>query len=427
MKTRDLLHQPLYKFFIAGFVLWLLVFFVAPIEATQGFKSNTLIFIALSIIGYTLGYIFFKKIRLLKKQKTLLNTVPLSKQFIIGLIAIVYLSWAIRYFDVFYVRGVSFSNTIEANRALMGTAKLNVFYILGAIFKELYFVPLLLVLHKFRDNKILVSFSSLAFVFPLIMPFLRGTRKDIFLTAALLIIILIVTRVVILKLRTIIKIGIAVLVLNVIFYKLLMQRETPQNVEATTHIDYLLDYATYNDLLRPNENYKEKIKTSSGIEKALLFSYVHLSQYYCHGIFELNYLIQDKSKSKLFLNGEYNFHLFKKALASFGLIDYDSSLLHYALPRQNTYITFMGALFLDFGWFGLLGMLLMGMGQRYIDEEIEARKYLYLGLYVFFIIFNLFLPVINLIRGTGVYFIFASLLIIICYKILIRLKIKASL
>lgn len=420
-----LLLKPLYVFLILGMIFWALLYFILPANPTEDFSRTTTIYIIISVLAYFFGYAISNKTYKIKPPQKI--SLKGSKKIIWTIIILVYISWGIRYFDLFFNRGISFSNTIQENRNLLGTANTNLIYMFGAIFKELFFLPLLLTLIFFNKNKKLLFLSSVLYLLPLLVPFLRGTRKDMFFVFLILVIVLFITKTITLKLKTLVKIGFVFILLNMVFYNLLMNRETAEDQTKSQKIEELLDKATYNDLLQPTITYKEKIKSNSGLKKALLFNYVHTLQYYCHGIFELDYLVKDKTQSKNYLKGQYNFNLFLKGLDKLNIIEYDSTEIHFILPRQSTYITFLGALFVDFGWFGVFGIFLLGYFQNVIDKKVENGEVLYISLYVFFVVFNIFFPVINFLRGTGVYIVFSSLLIILGLNILIKSKFRAYL
>lgn len=406
-----ILHKPLYFFLILGLLFWILLYIIIPATPTYSLSINTIAYIIVSLLAYFSGYFISNKFYVIKKPPSI--SFKKIKKVIWVIIILVCTSWCIRYIDLFLVRGISFNNTIQENRALLGAANPNLIFMFGAIFKELFFLPLLLTLICIKNNKKLLFVSSVLYMFPLLVPFLRGTRKDVFITFLILGIVLLITKTITLKFKTLLKLGVVFLLLNVVFYNLFMKRETLVTQTKDQKIDQLIEMATYNDLLQPTALYKEKINSSTGFKKAVLFNYVHTLQYYCHGVFELDYLVKDKIKNKDYLKGQYNFNLFLKALEKLNVIEYDSTEIHFILPRQSTYITFLGALFVDFGWLGVIGMFLLGCFQNVVDKKVRNKDVLYISLYVFFIIFNVFFPVINLLRGTGIYLVCASIIIII--------------
>lgn len=421
----QLLHKPLYFFLIFGILIWGFVFLLIPAHPAQGLSSITILYVFISLLAYFSGYFICKN-----QYKTLTPQSVLNKEInniIWIVIFLVFVSWIIRYFDLFFFRGVSFDNTIQQNRLALANGNDNFIFMLGAVFKELYFVPLLLTLLYLKENRRLIFVSSVLYLFPLLLPFLRGTRKDIFMVFIFLLITLIISKTISVKIKTILKIGISFIILNILFYNLLITRQTLENQTKSEVIDELIEYPIYNDLLQPRASFKEKIKSSTGYKKAILFNYLHTLQYYCHGIFELDYLINHKSKNNNYLKGEYNFNLFLRALEKLNIINYDSSRVNALLPRESTYITFLGALFLDFGWFGIIAVFLLGVFQNIIDTKIKDKNVLYISLYVFFIVFNIFFPVINLLRGTGIYIVFSLLMVIFSFNILIKSKIRAYL
>jgi hypothetical protein len=106
------------------------------------------------------------------------------------------------------------------------------------------------------------------------------------------------------------------------------------------------------------------------------------------------------------------------------IIELNTGLINKPLPRKSTYITFLGSLFLDFGWFGLIFMFFLGCFQKFIDEKIVKGELLFISLYLFFIVFNVLLPVIDIIRGTGTYIIFSSIAVIIGYDLISKSRFR---
>jgi hypothetical protein len=421
MKPNKISHIPLYIFTLIGVLLWGSTYLLTPAIPTEVFSLATSSYIGLSFLIYFFGYflLHFSKYNFKKELKSI---TLISEKVIWTMLFMVLISWLIRYYDLFFNRGVSFYNSIKVNRTLLGEGNLNFIYIFAAIFKELYFFPLALTLIFYKKNKVLVLLSSLLFFLPLIIPFLRGTRKDVFLVFIFLGLVLFISKTIFFKLKTIAAIGLVFLVLNVVFYQVLVHRESPKFTSKSSVSEEILNKASYNDLYKPTEEIKNMISSSEGLQKALLFNTLHIAQYYCHGIFELNYLVNQKNQKNDYHDGYYTFHLATRFLTKLNIIELNTDLISKPLPRKSTYITFLGSLFLDFGWFGLIFMFFLGCFQRFIDEKIRKGELLFISLYMFFIVFNVLLPVIDIIRGTGTYVMFSSITVVIVYDLISKSK-----
>ena len=416
-------HIPLFVFTLIGMLLWGSVYILTPATPTEAFSLETSGYIGASFLLYFLGY-FLLNFRKHKLKKEVKEVMLISKNVIWVIFFIVLISWLIRYYDLFFNRGISFYNSIKVNRTLLGGGKLNCIYIFAAIFKELYFLPLALALVFYKKEKVLVLLSSLLFILPLIIPFLRGTRKDVFLVFVFLGLVLFISKTIFLKLKTIAGITLVFVMLNVVFYQVLVRRESPKFTSEISTSEEILNKASYNNLYKPTKEIKNMIASSEGLQKTVIFNTLHLAQYYCHGIFELNYLVNQKLQKNDYHDGYYTFHLATRFLTKLNIIELNTGLINKPLPRKSTYITFLGSLFLDFGWFGLIFMFFLGCFQRFIDEKIVKGELLFISLHLFFIVFNVLLPVIDIIRGTGTYIIFSSIAVIIGYDLISKSRFR---
>lgn len=402
----------LYTFVILGILLWLILFIITPATPKDNVSTYTLLFVLSCYASYFIGYLFTQNKRKLNSH------INIKESYLKALIIIIIISWIIRYIDLFYFRNLSFFNTIKENRNLLVLNKHHAFFIPFSILKEAYFLPLLLTLQYFKKKRTLLIFSSIIFILPLIEPFLRGTRKDILLLLVYLMSVLLVTKTIKFNKALIVKLVLAGIFLNIIFFKILMKREQTKVVNKKTEsvVAFILEKARYNDLLQANEDIKEQIDAASGIKKAALFQYLHITQYYTHGLFELDYLIKERRKNPRASYGAYTFYNVPRFTNILGLTNYDVKSIHKNSPRSHTYITFFGGLYLDFKWFALLIMCLIGMIQKRIDKKIgNGHNYLFY-FYIFFIIFNILMPVVNIIRGVGMYTLLSGLILLLLVR-----------
>ena len=357
---------------------------------------------------FFLGYV-------LTQNKTKANSdINITEVYLKALIIIITVSWVIRYIDLFYFRDLSFFNTVKENRNLLVLNKHQLFFIPFSILKEAYFLPLLISLLYFKHRRPLILLSSLIFLLPLLEPFLRGTRKDILLLLVYLMSVLIVSGTLKLNKTLIVKMGIATILLNIVFFKILMNREQTKVADNKTEnvVTFILEKARYNDLLQANEGIKNQIVSSSGVKKAILFQYLHITQYYTHGIFELDYLVKARRENPKLSYGAYTFYNVPRFTNILGLTNYEVKSIHKNSPRSHTYITFFGGLYLDFRWFALVVMFLIGFIQKRVDKKIENGNYYLFYFYIFFIIFNILMPVVNILRGVGMYTLISGLILL---------------
>lgn len=392
---------------VIGILLWFFVYAITPASPTIAISSYTISYILLCYCCYFLGYWLS-----LRKSQTHSAANFINETHIKRVILLVFISWVFRYIDLFLFRDLSFFNEVVDNRRLLSSAKNRILFIPFSILKEAYFLPLLLTLLYAKSSRKLLVFSGLLFFLPLIEPFLRGTRKDILLLVVYLIGVLLVTKTIRINKKTVLKLFLGVVLLNVLFFQMLMKREKSKMNSDNVVVD-IVEKARYNELLTPNESIKEEIISSPGIKRSILFNYLHTTQYYTHGIFELDYLLKAKRKQPEQLYGAYTFYNFPRFTNLLGLSDYDVNSIRNASPRSYTYITFFGGLYIDFAWFALVFMLVLGLLQKKIDVMLNQGKKYMLYFYLFFFIFNILMPVINIIRGSGLYTLFSGLILLL--------------
>ena len=175
----------------------------------------------------------------------------------------------------------------------------------------------------------------------------------------------------------------------------------------------------YNDFVPVKKKAIDFIsKNGDNIISKAYFSEIHIGQYITHGVFEMDYMISNFKEHKY---GMYNSYLFIKFLNKTKMTSVSLEKLNNPSNR-NTYITFFGGMFLDFGWLSLPIMFIFGYFQKlifYLGKTTFAFKPFMVLLYFS----NIFLLVMNFIRAQflltmGVYLIllFTVALFLFTYK-----------
>ncbi|MGB0357163.1 MAG: hypothetical protein ACPGC2_00395 [Flavobacteriaceae bacterium] len=376
-----------YTSLFLGIFVWTISIALVPASPLTPPLKETLLFFALSYLAVILGYHFAPKSHFRS------GTIAPSINSIRIVTHIVLCAFLIRFIDLFYYRGMSIFNTVFQNRALVQTPLYfyEIPFKLASILKACYFVPLILVLTAKKSISIRTSFlSKLTFALPLIEALLLGSRKTIFEMAILLFIILVIYSKASLKKWIIICVSVACASLSFTTY-ILKQRVTIEYASERGRNELMT--SRYNDLLPLNESFKNHLinETKNDFEFNLKLIVAHYGQYINHGLFELDNIFKSKNSFDYAL-GRHTFSQLMKPL----------SLDANANPRRYTYVTFFGALFLDFGWWSLVFFIIFGGYQKRVftggDKNLLDRAIL-----PYIVMINISIPVMCAIRGSGLY------------------------
>jgi hypothetical protein len=357
-----------------------------------------------------LGFICFNfKNKISKIPKNIIESKYLSI-----LLFVVIISYLLRWFDLFYIRELSFTNEFKENRVLsdLNYNKSNVLLIIASIFKSLYFFPFVLIsLLKPKPKQIILILSYISIVLPFVEALLKGTRKPF-----LEVFIIVFTVLFIIKKNKIntYKIGltlIAFIMLMIVSISILFNRlnEKSNKDDFFTH----LSEGRYNDMLTPTKPVKEYFNNPNKPKSAkyFLIAGLHTGQYFTHGLFEFNHII---SNPKLPITyGSYTFATIPKLINKTGV--FNKIKYHNPSPRKHVYLTAFGGLYIDFRWFSIVLMFLFGVFQKYIFQKSE-QLVIWTPVLIYLLIINVFLLTINYLRGAGVYPIISAFLFFILIR-----------
>jgi len=398
-------HYPFLISIFGGVLVWCFLFLIFPATIVYPFSKETFLFILSSYIALFLGYFLplnFKKNIVIPKK--------INKNFIYFLIGLCLVCFLVRYIDLFLNRKVSFYNSVWVNRALLSETKPNFVFIAASIFKQIYFLPIVFILkEKFKDKK-LVLISFLLFLLPFVEGYIRGSRNVFFSSIILLLFILLFFKKIKFNKKHIIIIIVTIIILFTAATAIIMNREankTDNNYTSLT-TDFFL-----NKFLQPKP---VVFKTIQGLEnqtlKKVYVSGFQIIQYYLHGVFEFDNLIKYYQKEEFKpLYGKYTFFTVIRVTNKYGISNTDLNAVELKNPRQITFITFFGGLYLDFGWLGIIIMFLFGNFQRFLANR-SSQKTAYLPLFVFLLFCNFFMLTFNFIKSSGVHVLVVCLVVI---------------
>ena len=125
---------------------------------------------------------------------------------------------------------------------------------------------------------------------------------------------------------------------------------------------------------------------------------------------ELNHLINNFNKNHTY--GGYTFILYKRIL--YKIIGKKADNTNYAtiMPRNGIFTSFLGPIFVDFGWFSPIFLLLFGVYSKKIYSRLISNDDSAVLLYVYLSVVILFFPVFNFISGANGLYSFTSFLLL---------------
>lgn len=402
LKTNKLFYASL----LLGIGIWLITFIILPVNVIESINFKSVLFIVFNYLSLVIGFSCFNF-----KDKNIVEPNQNSNiQLLKTLIVIVLVSYSIRFIDLFLIRDLSFGNNVNANRELSvrDFELKHILFVIASVLKSLYFFPVVIVLSKPSMKKKWTALTSFALLFlPLVEALLKGTRKPFIDVAIILVFsVLVFTKFKLTKKKIILTIFGATALLAVTNL-VLFNREAK---EGQNIYEKILS-ARYNDLLKPNKNIETYILNDStpDLNRRAALTLMHVGQYITHGLFEFNHIL--KGEAIPFTYGAYTFNTFGKF--------FDNGDINPS-PRKYVYITAFGGLYLDFGWFALIIMLLFGIFQKFVFQK-AIHTVIWRPVLSYLLIINVFLLVFNYIRGAGIYpFVSFFILILILKTPLLR-------
>lgn len=394
-----------------GIAIWFVLFAFLPVTVIEAIKTDTIVFIISSYLALILGFLCFrfnKSVETTHKFKI--------KPILKILLLIIVSSFVLRWIDLLFIRDLSFNNEFKVNRRIndLNYHRSNILFLMASIFKSLYFFPVVIVLaSKFKRTHFLAILSYIVLLFPLIEATLKGTRKPVFEIFLIVLLFLVIYNRSKLNFKKIVVLISGFLVVITISLTILLKREKG-------HSDNSVFYSTmlnskYNDMLKPKPYVENFFNNESLPEVLKLYTLIFLQtgQYISHGVFEFNHIIDKQNLDTT--KGSYTFVAIPKFINKTGLfnrIPYGNPS-----PRRYVYLTTFGGLYIDFRWATLIIMFLFGVLQKYVYQK-STQSFIYAPILIYFLIINVFLLVINYLRGAGIYPILSFLLMLLVFKIL---------
>lgn len=389
-------YWQFYGSILLGILIWVFTFAVLPVHVVEPFKLKTFVFIFLSYAMLMAGFNAFNF-----KTKSFQFQYKSSNKIIKILLIVIVISFLLRWYDLFVIRGLSFANEVRYNREIndLNFEKFGLLFIFASIFKGISFFPYILcVSTKLKPKKILVTLSYLCLFLPIIEAILKGSRKpmfDIFVVVIFTFMFFYKK----LNLKKVFAMVIVFAVLMTLSMSMLIKREIKLTDFNDTFYSMILE-SRYNELLKPKECVKSFLEDDkiSDSQKFYAFTFLHTGQYITHGVFEFNHIIDYENLP--ITNGKYIFSTVIKFLNKTKL--FNEIVNKNPSPREYVYLTAFGVLYIDFRWFTVAFMFILGVAQKYLFQK-SKQSFIYMPILIYFLIFNVFLLVINYLDNAGLY------------------------
>ena len=393
------------KLILFGLFVWLFLFIFSPFSSLENISISYYFFIFINILFYLIGALLIGK-RIKPHPINKAKTIKLFYIFFwIALFGVLF-----KLTDKFIIRGVSFDASPLENRDYLQQGAGNIIGIMGSLLSPLSFHVL------FSFFKYKISTNKILKVVILIMPFIQvldtlaiGSRSSILVTILFVVIFLSILN----KLKLTFKKGVIYFSLFIgflIFLQNIFIKRTSNFVDEYVLKEHVTELSGFNKMLNTNQEFNDYIINNNSYLGDLLFTYTLTTKYYLHGMFELNHLINNFNKNHTY--GGFTFLLYKRILYKITGKNADISSYATIMPRNGIFTSFLGPIYVDFGWFSPIFLFIFGIYSKKIHNRLISNDDSAILLYVYLSVVILFFPVFNFISGANGLFIFTSFLLI---------------
>jgi hypothetical protein len=382
-----------------GIATYLAMFLVAPVEVVTPQAIEPYVYIFASFACFFLGC---QIVQHLDRRELMKKPAPDSVERLERIHR--WVTWAsiigvtLRSVDRFFVRGVTLTGSVLERQADMGAVGSNPVSIASAMFlPATMIVPLtyMLVARAGKGSKGGSILMHCLFAFPILeAATVAGQRSVGFAYIAIYVLYSIYLRRITIKGKHVVIIaivGIGVLTGATYIFN---NRLEAMNMSPLNSI-YTSGYAY---TVQPQPWVGQFLRAHTGPIGDMAFALILTSQYYVHGFFEFVSLYLTAPDMHLW--GALSFNAYYKLYAIFADLPDPISLYFKVTPHPGVYSTFMGPVFSDFGWFGLIYMMALGATIAGAWRVCVKGEIAMVPLYIYMVIVTFLLPVCNFITGS---------------------------
>ncbi|XMO87884.1 hypothetical protein AAFN75_06240 [Algibacter sp. AS12] len=393
--------------------IWFIAFLLIPAKPVESIKPVTIFFILGCYLSLVTGFLCFN----FKTKPIEFKQKPRTTFYLNILLIILVLSYLLRWFDLFWIRELSFFNETIENRAIKdaNSSSSGWLFVIASIIKSIYFFPFIFVKKlKLKSAGYTVILAYALLLFPWVEAILLGARKPFFEVFLIVIITYLLFKTQKIKLKPFLIICFSFFLLMSVSVVLLIKREHEVAKHKVAFFDSILK-SRYNDLLKPTDEAENYFYSKDNNELIKYYALIglHSGQYISHGVFEFNHIIDKQDLQKT--NGTYTFFPIINFFNKFNISE--PIVLNNPSPRSYVYLTAFGSFYIDFRWLTLLAMFIFGVFQKYAFQK-SKHSIIYIPILIYLLLINVFLPITNYIRGIGIYPFVAFSFVLSLYKLI---------
>ncbi len=395
------------KITLIGVLCFVIVLLVSPIN----FKINGLgigiLYIISCILAFIVGTYCIKTYKRNGRPVTLSIANKSLRRFyrcvfLLGLFGVCF-----RFSDLLVVRHLSLAYSSVDNLDYAKEGGGNIFSILSGIMIYFSYVPVTIDIlfpdFNSRPRKIV---SLIIFLLSSISAFLLASRFSIVIPLLYYVSLLIYAKKIRIRksIKTVLTISVMVFVLFSIVGVLFFKRVDDMGMAYKYYISTRGD--GYTKTVPPTESYQKFLNHAQGSWYYMYcFTYLHISQYATHAVFEFEDVKKHIDKKGDFYYGAATFSPITKFVCKLFNIDFDiTKEIRTHNARNGIWSTFFFLWYLDFGWLGPFVLFLMGLGVKYVWSRVYYKyNIFFLPLLIFAGIIILFFLQLNFISGNGCY------------------------
>ena len=388
-----------------GMISYMFIYFISPLSPKYVGTLYSWSYIILSIGGLYLGLLFgYKRLTFKRKKIQIYIDVKALKKVFKIILIISILGVLLRIVDKYYLRGASLALDIVGNREALSAQSTGIISIISAILYPFSFIIFFYYLFLKRIKSI--SSIWLLFVipialFPIIDGVFFGSRSSALVFVSLFIFYLGIFK--FLKL----KLNIKTLVLSLLFFVAMFSLSGYMFSFRTESLgmDPVLStqISGYAYFVQLDEEWTSFLYSVKG--NLIYYFYIgviNFVQYVIHGVFELLYLVDNFNTENLTYGGQNFFIILKFFARIFG---FSLDFVRDAQLRLGIYTTFLGPIYYDFSYFGVLFSFLFGFFTGRLGANIfKKNKLTLLPLYLYMLVILFFVLVVSLlVSAQGMY------------------------